>query len=196
MYIIFFIQVKGSYELSVAAHFFIVIHASDRLFKRYVSIYLCRSASSFLLPPIFSLHFRKNWTSSVFFLKLGSLQVFPWNLRQLISYFFVLIIYSINLLKTARKTFATGNAMYPLPRTIIQITNDNSIFRKEGIHVEIKTSAHGPIWVIPVHGTIRVLPVHGPIWVIPFHGPIRLIPVHWPITVLHFYHIYWLSILT
>jgi hypothetical protein len=59
--------------------------------------------------------------------------VLPWNLRQLISYFFALIIYSINLLKTARKTFATGNAIYPLPRTIIQITNDNSIFRKEGI---------------------------------------------------------------
>jgi hypothetical protein len=37
--------------------------------------------------------------------------VLPWNLRQLISYFFALIIYSINLLKTARKTFATGNAM-------------------------------------------------------------------------------------
>jgi hypothetical protein len=59
--------------------------------------------------------------------------VLPWNLRQLISYFFTLIIYSINLLKTVRKTFATGNAIYPLPRTIIQITNDNSIFRKEGI---------------------------------------------------------------
>ena len=39
----------------------------------------------------------------------------PWNLRQLISYFFALIIYSINLLKTVRKTFATGNAIYPLP---------------------------------------------------------------------------------
>jgi hypothetical protein len=37
------------------------------------------------------------------------------------------------LSKNARKTFATGNAIYPLPRTIIQITNDNSIFRKEGI---------------------------------------------------------------
>jgi hypothetical protein len=37
------------------------------------------------------------------------------------------------LLKTARKTFAIGNAIYPLSRTIIQITNDNSIFRKEGI---------------------------------------------------------------
>jgi len=34
--------------------------------------------------------------------------VLPWNLRQLISYFFALIIYSLNLLKTARKTFATG----------------------------------------------------------------------------------------
>ena len=40
---------------------------------------------------------------------LGSLQVLPLNLRQLISYFFALIIYSINLLKTVRKTFATGN---------------------------------------------------------------------------------------
>jgi hypothetical protein len=37
-------------------------------------------------------------------------------------------------LKTVRKTFATGNAINPLPRTIIQITNDNSIFRKEGIY--------------------------------------------------------------
>jgi hypothetical protein len=32
-----------------------------------------------------------------------------------------------------RKTVATGNAIYPLPRTIIQITNDNSIFHREGI---------------------------------------------------------------
>ena len=70
---------------------------------------------------------------------LGSLQVLPLNLRQLISYFFALIIYSINLLKTARKTFATGNAIYPLPRTIIHITNDNSIFRKEGICLMLST---------------------------------------------------------
>ena len=41
----------------------------------------------------------------------------PWNLRQLISYFFALIIYPINLSKTARKTFA----IYPLPRTITTI---------------------------------------------------------------------------
>jgi hypothetical protein len=39
-------------------------------------------------------------------------------------------MFIINLLKTAGKTFATGNAIYPLPRTII---HDNSIFRKEGI---------------------------------------------------------------
>ena len=50
----------------------------------------------------------------------------PWNLLQLISYFFAFIIYSINLLKTDRKTFA---------RTIIQITSDNSIFRKEGFAI-------------------------------------------------------------
>ena len=68
----------------------------------------------------------------------------PWNLRQLISYFFALIIYSINLLKTARKTFATGNAIYALPRTIIQITNANSIFRKEGIET-LKTVI---LWII------------------------------------------------
>jgi hypothetical protein len=36
--------------------------------------------------------------------------VLPWNLRQFISYFFTLIIYSIDLSKTARKTFATGYA--------------------------------------------------------------------------------------
>ena len=109
--------------------------SSDRLFKRCVSTSLSErnSRSSFFLPLIFSLHFRRNCTSSVFFLKLGSFQVLPWNLRQLTSYFFAFIIYSINLLKTARKTFATGNAIYPLPRTIIQITNANSIFRKEGI---------------------------------------------------------------
>jgi hypothetical protein len=44
-------------------------------------LHLCRSASSFLIPLIFLLHFRKNCTRSVFFLKLGSLQVLPWNLR-------------------------------------------------------------------------------------------------------------------
>ena len=59
----------------------------------------------------------------------------PWNLLQLISYFFAFIIYSINLLKTDRKTFAIGNAIYPLSRTIIQITSDNSIFRKEGFAI-------------------------------------------------------------
>jgi hypothetical protein len=120
--------------------------SSDRLFKRYVSTSLSErnSRNSFLLPLIFSLHFRKNCTSSVFFLKLGSLQVLPWNLRQLISYFFAFIIYSINLLKTARKTFATGNAIYALPRTIIQITNANSIFHKEGIET-LKTVI---LWII------------------------------------------------
>ena len=102
-------------------------------FLKDTSLHLCRSESSFLLPLIFSLHFRKNCASSVFFLKLESLQVLPWNLRQFISFFFALNIYSINLLKTSRTTFATGNAIYPLPRTIIQITNDSSIFRKEGI---------------------------------------------------------------
>ena len=35
MYIIFFIKVKDSNELSIVAHFFSL--SSDRLFKRYVS---------------------------------------------------------------------------------------------------------------------------------------------------------------
>jgi hypothetical protein len=38
-------------------------------------------------------------------------------------------------MKNRQKNFATGNAIYPLPRTIIQITNDNSIFRKEGFAI-------------------------------------------------------------
>ena len=123
MYIIFFIKVKASNELSIVAHFF---HCHLTGFLKDTSLHLCRSVSSFLIPLIFSLHFHRNCTSSVFFSKLGRLLVLPWNLRQLISYFFALIIYSLNLLKTAMKTFATGNAIYPLPRTIIQITNDNS----------------------------------------------------------------------
>ena len=130
MYIIFFIKVKDSNELSIAAHFF---HCHLTGFLKDTSLHLIRCVSSFLIPLICSLHFRRNCTSSVFFFKLGRLQVLPWNLRQLISYFSELIIYSLNLLKTARKTFATGNAIYPLPMTIIQITNDNSIFHKEGI---------------------------------------------------------------
>ena len=108
--------------------------SSDRLFKRYVSTSL--SEHKLILDTTdFFITFPQKLYKFSFFLKLGSLQVLPWNLRQLISYFFALIIYSINLLKTARKTFATGNAIYPLPRTIIQITNDNSIFRKEGIYI-------------------------------------------------------------
>jgi hypothetical protein len=35
--------------------------------------------------------------------------------------------------KKSQENFATGNAIYLLPRTIAQIANDNSIFRKEGI---------------------------------------------------------------
>ena len=109
--------------------------SSDRLFKRYVSTSLSER-KLILVTTDFSITFPQKLYKFSLFLKLGSLQVLPWNLRQLIAYFFALIIYSINLLKTARKTFATGNAIYPLPRTIIQITNDNSIFCKEGIAPE------------------------------------------------------------
>ena len=111
--------------------------SSDWLFKRYVSTALSERKLILVTTDFFIAFPQKLYKFSLF-LKLGSLQVLPWNLRQLISYFSTLIIYSINLLKTARKTFATGNAIYPLPRTIIQITNDNSIFRKEGIKKENK----------------------------------------------------------
>jgi hypothetical protein len=33
--------------------------------------------------------------------------------------------------KKRQQNFATGNAIYLLPRTIIQIANDNCLFRKE-----------------------------------------------------------------
>ena len=102
VYIIFFIQVKDSNELSIAAHFF---HCHLTGFLKDTS----------------------------YFLKLGSLQVLPWNLRQLISYLFRAYYLFNQFIKNRQKAFATGNAIYPLPRTIIQITNDNSIFRKEGI---------------------------------------------------------------
>jgi hypothetical protein len=81
--------------------------------------------------------------------------VLPWNLRQLISYFFALINYPINLLKTARKTFATGNAIYSLPRTIIQITNNNSIFRKEGISASRKSDFINDV-IISNYSTISI----------------------------------------
>ena len=106
--------------------------SSDRLFKRYVSTSLSERKLILVTTDLFITFPQKRCKFSLF-LKSGSLQVLPCNLRQLISYLFALIIYSINLLKSARKTFATGNAIYPLPRTIIQITNDNSIFPKEGI---------------------------------------------------------------
>ena len=110
------------------------------LFKRYVSTSLSERELILVTTDFFIAFPQKLYKFSLF-LKLGSLQVLHWNLRQLISYFFALIIYSINLLKTDRKTFATGNAIYPLPRTIIQIINENSIFRKEGIvksHLKLK----------------------------------------------------------
>ena len=104
--------------------------SSDRLFKTYVSTSLSRR-KLILVTTDFVITFPWKLYKFILFLKLGSLQVSPWNQRQFISYFFALIIYSINLLKIARKTSATGNAIYPLPRTIIQITNDNSIFVKK-----------------------------------------------------------------
>ena len=65
VYIIFFIKVKDSNELSIAAHFF---HCHLTGFLKDTSLHLCRSVSSFLIPLICSLHFRRNCTSSVFFL--------------------------------------------------------------------------------------------------------------------------------
>jgi hypothetical protein len=68
-----------------------ILFFSDRLFKRYVSTSLSER-KLILVTTDFFITFRKNCASSVFFLKLESLQVLPWNLRQLISYFFALII--------------------------------------------------------------------------------------------------------
>jgi hypothetical protein len=76
--------------------------------------------------------------------------VLPWNLRQLISYFFALIILFNKFIKNRQENFATGNAIYPLPRTIIQITIDNSIFRKEGILVINKVQTYSNVLSIPV----------------------------------------------
>ena len=67
MYIIFFIKVKDSNELSIAAHFF---HCHLTGFLKDTSLHLCRSVSSFLIPLICSLHFRRNCTSSVLFFKV------------------------------------------------------------------------------------------------------------------------------
>jgi hypothetical protein len=80
--------------------------------------------------------------------------VLPWNLRQFISYFFTLIIYSINLLKTTRKTFATGNAIYPLPRTIIQITKLPN-FKKKTEHVQFLRKCNEKISGIKNELTLR-----------------------------------------
>ena len=86
------------------------------------------------LPLIFSLHFRRKSSSVAleeeFEDAKGAIRI-----HQLISYFSrLLFIQSIYKMEEKRQqNFATGNAIYLLPRTIIQIANDNSIFRKEGI---------------------------------------------------------------
>ena len=86
------------------------------------------------LPLIFALHFRRKSSSVAleeeFEDAKGAIRI-----HQLISYFsrllFIQSIYKME--KKRQQNFATGNAIYLLPRTIIQIANDNSIFRKEGI---------------------------------------------------------------
>jgi hypothetical protein len=65
--IIFFIQIKDSNELSIAAHF---VHCHLTSVLKDTSLHLSRSVSSFLIPLIFTLHFRRNCTSSVFFFKV------------------------------------------------------------------------------------------------------------------------------
>ena len=94
MYIIFFIKVKDSNELSIAAHFFHChltgflkdtslhlcrcvssiaahfFHCHLTCFLKDTSLHLCWCVSSFLIPLICSLHFRRNCTSSVFFFKV------------------------------------------------------------------------------------------------------------------------------
>jgi hypothetical protein len=39
-------------------------------------------------------------------------------------------------MKNRQKNFATGNAIYLPPRTIIQLANDNSLFGKQHLHME------------------------------------------------------------
>ena len=63
MYIIFFIKVKASNSLYRSSFF----HCHLTGFLKDTSLHLCRSASSFLLPLICSIHFRRNCTSLVFF---------------------------------------------------------------------------------------------------------------------------------
>jgi hypothetical protein len=44
---------------------------------------------------------------------IHDIQVLPWNLLQLISYFFAFIIYSINLLKTKKSKLTPSNIVKP-----------------------------------------------------------------------------------
>jgi hypothetical protein len=58
------------------------------------------SERKFILVTTDFVHYISVETVKVqYFLKLGTLQVLPWNLYQLISYFFAFIIYSINIYK-------------------------------------------------------------------------------------------------
>jgi hypothetical protein len=53
--------------------------------------------------------------------------VLPWNLRQFISYFFALIIYSINLLKTDEYSLLTSTARVVLPVISIDLVDEYSL---------------------------------------------------------------------
>jgi hypothetical protein len=113
----------------------LIFHCHLTGFLKDTSLHLCRSASSFLLYWFFN-YISEETVQVQSFLKLGSLQVLPWNLRPLISYFFcTYYLFNQFIKKNRKENFATGNAIYLLPRMIIQIANDNSIFRKEGISI-------------------------------------------------------------
>ena len=59
--------------------------------------------------------------------------------------------------KKHQKNFATGNAIYLLPRTIIQIAKDNSIFLKERIGEGKSHSNWVKHWVSGIHIWCRVV---------------------------------------
>ena len=82
--------------------YYIVI--DGRISTTYHLICIKRSERKLILLPLIFHCISVETVQVRFFLKLGSLQVLPWNLCQLISYFFALnSIYSINLIYKNRQ---------------------------------------------------------------------------------------------
>ena len=110
----------------------LIFHCHLTGFLKDTSLHLCRSASSFLLYWFFN-YISVETVQVQSFLKLGSLQSVALESTSINFIFFLHLLFIQSIYKKKRKeNFATGNAIYLLPRMIIQIANDNSIFRKEG----------------------------------------------------------------